>query len=686
MPTFLAPLFLAAAAAIAIPIIIHLRRREQRTTLPFPSLMFLRKVPHRSTSRRQIHQWPLLLLRILALVLIAAAFARPLLDRETPLVAAGMDPARELVILIDRSYSMGVGDRFAQAKQIALDTIATLRAVDRATIIAFDASARPLIDPTADRAALRKLVEGFSIGDGATRFAPAIKIAAGVLDASALPVRDALLISDMQRTAWDNDPTAKLPAGATLRTIAVSSPPQSNLAIADITLKRVVSEGRELVTPAARIVNLASAASPSVVVALSLDGRPAQTRQVTVPASGAANVEFDAVPITKPTRAAVTLPVDAVPADNERVALLEPGNSLKVLVVGSTSQSNLYLTQALALGDDPEFTVVDRAGGLAIADMKDRDVIVLNDVPVPAGPVGTRLREFIEAGGGLIVATGDRGSQARFNDISSTLLPGRPNGIVDRAREGGIPLGTVERSHPVFDLFRAPRSGDLLAPRFYKHTLIDEMTADSALRATSDVLARFGDGSAALLERRVGNGRVLLLGAPLDNYWSDLPVQPVYLPLMHRMLIYAAGWERDQAANTVGDVVSLGAGDYVAVSPRGKRITLSAAQPSLPMEERGFYEVRGADNDNEVIATIASNVDVGESDLAPLDAAELVSAVQTPAGTERRSPREQAQASAEERERRQSLWWYLLVAGFTLLAAETVISNWLSRRPVRREA
>ena len=74
---FLAPLFLAAAAAIAIPIILHLIQREKREAEAFPSLMFLRRIPHKSTRKRRLRDLPLLLLRVLARILLAGAVARP---------------------------------------------------------------------------------------------------------------------------------------------------------------------------------------------------------------------------------------------------------------------------------------------------------------------------------------------------------------------------------------------------------------------------------------------------------------------------------------------------------------------------------------------------------------------------------------------------------------------------------
>ena len=120
--SFLTPLFLVGLGAIAVPVIIHLIQKERKNVVAFPSLMFLRRIPYQSVNRRRIRNWPLLLLRLAALSLIVLAFARPFLRRET-LAAAAAGGAREVVILIDRSYSMGFGDRWARAIDAARQTI-----------------------------------------------------------------------------------------------------------------------------------------------------------------------------------------------------------------------------------------------------------------------------------------------------------------------------------------------------------------------------------------------------------------------------------------------------------------------------------------------------------------------------------------------------------------------------------
>src|SRR5215207_10195887 len=109
--SFLTPLFLLGLAGLAVPVIIHLIQRERKNVVEFPSLMFLRRIPYQSVQRRRIRHWMLLLMRLGALALIALAFARPFLRRTDP-AAAGATGAREVVILVDQSYSMGYGDRW----------------------------------------------------------------------------------------------------------------------------------------------------------------------------------------------------------------------------------------------------------------------------------------------------------------------------------------------------------------------------------------------------------------------------------------------------------------------------------------------------------------------------------------------------------------------------------------------
>ena len=109
----------------------------------------------------------------------------------------------------------------------------------------------------------------------------------------------------------------------------------------------------------------------------------------------------------------------------------------------------------------------------------------------------------------------------------------------------------------------------------------------------------YDDGAVAAAERRTGAGRVIVWTSTLDDSWTDLPVKPVYLPLVHQLVSYLARYEQTPSWLTVGQVVDLASmaatirGDRIVVSPSGQRTTQRANSPGLlELTEQGIYEVR----------------------------------------------------------------------------------------------
>lgn len=237
-------------------------------------------------------------------------------------------------------------------------------------------------------------------------------------------------------------------------------------------------------------------------------------------------------------------------------------------------------------------------------------------------------------------------------------------------------MGSLDRSHPALEIFRGTRSGDFTSARYLRYRALSPASTDA-------VLARFDDGSVALAERRVGDGRVLVFSSTFDGYWNDLPVQPVFLPLVQSLVRHAAGWTPQRPWETVGHVMTVsepGArGELVAVAPSGERTRWSETDSvrSLALREQGFYEIRDA---NTVAASriIAVNPDATESALGTFAPDELSRAV-SPAGAVTTTVAGVTTLSVAEREQRQTLWWYVLVAALLLLAAESLLSNRLSR-------
>jgi hypothetical protein len=212
--SFLAPLFFAGLAAIAVPILVHLIQRERKTIVAFPSLMFIRKIPYQSVERRRIHNWFLLMMRVAAMVLLVAAFTRPFFAVDPVKAAAAMGGAREVVILLDRSASMGYGDHWAKAQAEARKIAESIGGSDKGTLVLFGTGAEEAVRATPDGGRISAAIADAKVSSDATRYAPALRLAQSILSRSALPRKQAVLISDFQRSGWEKQEEISLPEGA----------------------------------------------------------------------------------------------------------------------------------------------------------------------------------------------------------------------------------------------------------------------------------------------------------------------------------------------------------------------------------------------------------------------------------------------------------------------------------------
>ncbi len=685
--SFLTPLFLVGLAGLAIPVILHLIQKERKNVVQFPSLMFLRRIPYQSVQRRRIRHWFLLFMRLAALALIVLAFARPFLRRTE--IAASASGAREVVILLDRSYSMGYGSKWAQALAAAQNTVDGLTASDRGSIVLFSTTPEVSLRSVSDKGRMSAVLAGLQPVAGATRFGPALKLAGSILSESALPRREAVLISDFQRGGWQGGEGVKLPDGAVMTPVLISESGKSNFAIVPVTLQQSEFQGQQRVIVTSGAVNHGDAGS--VDIALEIGGRSIQSRRLTVAAGGSASVTFDPVTVSEPNvRATVRLADDALAPDNLFHFVVSPENPVDVVVAerpGAQRSSSLYLARAIAVSETPRILAkVRQADSLSNEDLATASVVILNDTPV-AQSTADRLKTFVERGGGLFIAAGERTSWPSSADI----LPGVPGPSVDRTRGTAGRLGALEYSHQLFEVFRGPRTGDFASARFYGYRTVTPAQ-------NVQTLARFDDGQPALLERHVGTGRVLLWTSTLDTAWSDLALKPVFVPFVHRVVRYLGSYREPKPWRTVGDVVdpalyptvtttSSGTArpqgssadvSRVALTPSGQRISLDGDGPEvLELAEQGFYEFRAQGRDSELPVVVASNVSLGESDLGAMDPQEIVAAAMGRAGGQS-ADGPTAPPSDEAQESAQRVWWYLLFAGLLLLGAETVVANRLT--------
>jgi len=694
--SFLAPLFFAGLAALAIPVLIHLTYRQKATVVPFPSLMFVQKVPFKSMRRQKIRHWLLFLLRCAALVLLVLAFARPFFNQAS--IAATLSGAsREVVILLDNSHSMSYGDRWERATREARRVIAGLTPSDRASLVVFSDAAQLAVRSTPEPSVLNGTLDVITPTRRGTRYAPAIGIAQQLLSETDQAAREVVLITDYQKSGWDAEQAAQLPEGTNLIGIDVAGEESSNLSVASLILQREPAEQGEQVTVSARLVNQGADPVDAFEAILEIEGERVDARAVSLEPNSAVTVSFRPQPLTdRALRGTIRAGSDSLPEDNTFYFMVNPGGTLPVLLLTNPNgqeSDTFFFERALGVGTRPAFRVRNMpSSSLRAADLAGVAAVVLADAPYPSGAAGRDLRAWVEAGGGLFVVLGELTRPGGWQGADAgALVPAFGVEIVDRSADLGGALASYDRNHEIFEVFRTPRSGDFTAASFYRYWRLEPGETDI-------VAAGFDDGNPALVARTVGAGRVVVLPTTLDRFWNDLATQPVFVPFMHRITQHVAGYQEALAWQSVGGVLRLGnlestelaAGTSVTVtSPSGGAASLvasddplgaadpAAATDRMELAEPGFYELRWSDDGGDHLERLAANLDRGESDLSRIDPEELASALRWRGGAS--GDLELAGAvTAEDREARQSFWWYLLVLVFIVLLAESVLSNRLS--------
>jgi hypothetical protein len=667
---FLVPALLAGLAALAGPVLLHLRRRERERPMRFPSLMFLRRVTITTARRRRITDLPLLLVRLAIVTLAVLAFARPVI-RPRPSAVAPRG-SRRVVVAIDRSMSMGHLAVWPAARDSARSVIEALASGDRVAIVSFDEDAAIEQPLTLDHAAALAAIDRLHPGSRGTRFGAGIRAAREVLAREA-DVRGGEIdvITDLQRVGAAGISDLTVPDAVHVRAINVSLARHGNSAVVATQVQRLAGSdtARSRLVVLVRVASNGLGAPRPVTVTLSANGRVAAEKQATLAPDGSTTVDFD--PLVAPVgsvRLVAAITHDSLTADDEFNVVVPAQLTRRVILAAPADarpDATLYLERALETGTDPQLQIERRnVGSVDAAMLRDAIAVVLDDVPTPSGAAGTALAAWIHDGGGLITVAGPR-LAARGG--SPDLPAAATHGMVDRTADAGGVLGAVSLEHPVFASWKSAASASVGGVRFFRYPRL--VPASDA-----QIVARFDDGSPALVERQEGLGKVLTTAMALDATSGDFPLQPTYLPFLRSLVLYAGGRTAAPLWRTAGDPwpVPISARNPVVQAPSGKLIRpAGGAGTSVPLDEAGLYRVYEARPSGDPLAVVAVNPPAAESDLASMPATELLVGVgQDSVGTHTADA-----ASLIEADRRQRLWRILLIAAGCLLLGELIMTS-----------
>ena len=567
--TFAVPLFLIATLAGLIPILLHMINRQQAKTIPFSTLRFLRLSVQRTRKRKYLHDVVLLLLRVAALLLIAIALAGPTISRLGNLL--GRKATSAVVLILDNSASMSTidegGVRWDVALRVSEQLLDQLGDGDSVALLLTCGRPRPELDRLyQNQEIVRQTLDECRVSSQRADLALRLQTAEKLLADSDAPNKEIYVVTDMQALSWETlkPSDAEMAADAPpVILVDVHRPPLPNVAVKDVEL---YSAGPVTGVPIQVKVRLQGDQSVEQQrhIELLLDGQAQDTSPTIKLAAGGTAEHAFRFTLDQPGvhRGEVRFTTqDASAADNHRFFAITVDPHIPVAIVKSREheipylEDTYYLERALApvTGGNWAIRTTSRTtSDLASETLAAYSIIYCVNLPAVEAPLANRLREYIRGGGHLVWICGgnvDPVAYEAMNQLANNeLLPIRLLSVREPTidKSDGWHVGWLDPSYPAFASLSEPASlyQSILVKR-YLETVPAEV-------GQAKVLARLDNGDPLLVERAVGAGSALLLGTSAHVDWSNLPLRPIFLPLVAGLTFHLANAEAVQPQLVAG--------------------------------------------------------------------------------------------------------------------------------------
>lgn len=651
---FLNPIFLFAAASAIIPIVLHMIQSRRTVKLPFSTIRFLQMAEQNASRRIRMEYFLLWLLRTLLLLIIALAFAVPIL-RTRGLGSFLKRSQRDVAIVLDTSYSMhyttGSKTVWDKAIQSAVSVLEGLEPGDQVCIFAAEEEVRPVIEMLSQETELAvSSVRALEPGFFSSRLAPAVMAANDSLkEEPRRREREIHVITDRQLLPWTGvgreEPTGNEeedvspastagsrwnPAAIDDKTavfftlLGVESPENTTPVGAEVSPELLT-----ITTPFKVTAGLAHSGPPrNTAVTAFIDDRQMASRSIVVGTDNAA-FSFAVPPIEAGIHSgSIELPPDNLPADNTFHFIMKVREQLPTLCIGDKADS-LFLMKALTVSQAGmsgfDIKRVDAAGAGSEISGGYSCIFLCNAVSL-SGQEILSIERHVRGGGLLVIFPGNRATVADYE--SWTCLPAKPLSVEDVPVDDrkNMLRWTIPR-HPILrDIAADTGISPVITTR--RRLKFGDMEESARVVVSADIDTPF------ILERKFGNGSVLFINVSADRTWSSFPLSPFYLPIMRETVRYGAFvggftpfiWT--SRALSLGEYLPGATRESVLQGPDGNVVPIRSAAVdgetvlfAEGLTSPGIYTM--LDDSGQRVPALAVNLRREESNLTPVDPAAI---------------------------------------------------------------
>ncbi len=545
--SFFAPWMLLGLLAAAVPIVLHMIRRRNSSRIVWGAWQFLNESLRLQRRKMRFEEILLLILRTLILAAAAFAFARPFLPELAFFGSGG--GAKDVVIAIDASGSMGLRDKdgadtFSRAIEEARDLVDRAPSGTAFGIVVGDREPKILTPtPFTSRREILDILDGLERGDSTMDVPRTLEAAGAVLAAGNLPAKEIVVFGDGQGYGWKaSDANAwrrveKVLTQSGRRTPVVwrtitRTGKVRNAAVVSIVPSRRIFGTDGPVSFSVDVLNSGSEPFSPGELSFEVDGRRVASQSVGQILPGLFRTVTFSHTFEKSGHHEIATSLSApddIASDNAVTNSVQVTDELKVLLVdGRTGKKTFdrpsaYLEAALRpqLKDDKSAYLVSpvaaRPSELYSTNVfRDVAVTVLAGVPFLSPRAAENLAKWTHSGGGLLVIPDpacDVGFYSNWMWRTERVMPATWTGF-ERFRGNEKPptvRGAPVGGRMVFDGAGVAGTG----------------SADVELMS---------DGAVASVCGRFGAGRVGMLAMPLDLEWTAFPARPAFPSYVHELV------------------------------------------------------------------------------------------------------------------------------------------------------
>jgi len=456
---FLNPAILFGLLAASIPVIIHLFNLRKLKKIEFSTLTFLKELQKNKIRKIKLKQWILLALRVLIILFVVMAFARPALQS---LQIGGTTSAAKTtaIFILDDTFSMSVVDQkgsyFNQSKEIIKQVLSQLQEGDEVGLILVSTPKSENI-LTSNLSEFVKNIDQLDLSFASGDLNSTITKAAQLISESKNFNKEIYVLSDFQKNKitkknLNNDLSELLNEGIRLYSFDLSDKDVFNLSVDELKINNQIFEKDKPVSFSITISNNSKQDVSNAVVSLFINDERASQKSFDVSAGQSTIVEIEATPKTNGFIDVVAeIETDEIEQDNKRFASLFIPEKISVGLFAENQNDLTYVDLALQTAEQEKYQIERKSlNQLTSQQLNKYQTIIISANTIASGI--EQVKNFVQNSDGVILFPSSNQDAARLNQLYSQLglrisssFIGKVNSI-----DLKIKFDKTDFNHPVF--------------------------------------------------------------------------------------------------------------------------------------------------------------------------------------------------------------------------------------------